>query len=214
MTNVRPGPDGGRPRVEGQRAVVEQVDVGPDGADRDLGRHLVGARHDRQAIAEVEEPVPLEDRRVVEPGDSAWVSIASILPATMSAAISAYGSGKWARDRQPAGGPAAIGPVGEQDARARRPSALRAVRRSPAGWSSGGRRGARRWPSTFWRFSVPTTTIRRPAGSAIEPHRDRSRSCNRSPHCGREQVDDVDVLGGRLEQRGRRAPGSGRGCRR
>ena len=67
-TNVRPA------RTASAQASNEIGDAGvqagvrPDGAERDLGRHLVRAADDRQPVAAVEEAVPLADRRPVDVG--------------------------------------------------------------------------------------------------------------------------------------------------
>ena len=59
------GPDGLGPGGEGQRHAGRETSVRADGAERDLGRHLVGAAHDREPVPAIQEAIPLADRRPV-----------------------------------------------------------------------------------------------------------------------------------------------------
>jgi hypothetical protein len=56
------GPDRGGPGRERQRSRRVQPGVRPDRTERHLGRHLVRAADDGQAVAARQEPVPLADR--------------------------------------------------------------------------------------------------------------------------------------------------------
>ena len=113
-TSGRPGRR--RPRRRTSAAVVGlQAGVGPDRAERHLGRHLVGPAEDRQPVAAVEEAVPLEDRRVVEARARTSASRPRRSGRRRCPPRSRRsGSGKWAADDEAALGVTAVGPVGEE----------------------------------------------------------------------------------------------------
>ena len=195
--------DGGRPRVEAQRVVGQQVDVGPDGADRDLRRHLVGAGHDRQPVAQVEEAVPLEDGRVVEPGRERLRLERVDLARHDVGRDLRVGQREVGGHDEAAGGAAAIRPVGEQDVQG-------------AGQAALGRAAARE------RVDRPVGPEERQVAelvlAVLGPDHDdppARRIGHRAPRqvghvrvqvapLGGQQIDDVDVLGGRLQEGRRR----------
>ena len=121
----------------------------------------------------------------------------------MSAAISASGSGKCAPTTSP---PSAW----QRSAQSARSSTTAApTRPSGAPPDAIGRTGRRapsraRWPSMFWRFSVPSRTMWRPSGRGEVARPQVGDVGELVAELGREQVDERDVLGGRLEQGGRR----------
>ena len=195
-------PDSRRPGVERERAVRQEMRVGPDGPDRNLGRHLVGPGDDRQPIAEVQEAVPLDHRRVVEAGCEGLGLERLDLARDDVRGDLRVGQRKMSPDDKPTGGPAAIGPIGEQD---------RELPAQPAlGRAGAGERDRRPVGAEQGQVAEHVLAVLGP------DHDERAtrRVGHRSPleirdireqvaPLRRQQVDEIDVLGGRLEQRRR-----------
>ena len=117
----------------------------------------------------------------------------------MSAATSAYGSGKWTATASPPWARARVSPVAHQ------PSSGSPIRASGGPALAIGRTGSEApsspmWPSTFWRFSLPMTTRCSPSVSATTLAGRSAEARMVIAPLGREQVHDRHALGAGLEQ--------------
>ena len=168
-----------------------------------LGRHLVGAAEDRQPVAAVEEAVPLEDGRVVQPGGER-LHLDRVDPAGDDVRRDLGQRQREVRtDHEPALGVAAVRPVGEELHDGRADAALRgATRRHRQDGPAGAEQGqvAEHVLAVLGPEQDHVAAVRRD-----EVARPQVRDVGELvAELGRQQVDERDVLGGRLEQRGRR----------
>ena len=200
---VRPSSHRGGPGLERRRLARLESCVRPDPAERHLGGHLVGAAEDRQPVAAVEEAVPLEDGRVVQPGGER-LHLDRVDPAGHDVRRDL---GQWQRevrpDHEPAIGVAAVRPVGKELHDGRADAALRgATRRHRQDGPAGAEQGqvAEHVLAVLGPEQDHVTAVRR--GEVARPQVGDVGEL--VAELGRQQVDERDVLGGRLEQGGRR----------